>query len=286
MNKLTAIIVAVVVCAAGLVHAQNRIASGSTYHTIEPRNIMPYSLWTSCVFWATCDTNPSNFPGWTVESFAVNPPFIKRDMLQSTASLRPTFASKVLTFDGIDDFASNAAPFSVLNGVEEFSASAWVYCTETNAEKCILNCASTLPVSFSDGFQLRVFTNNNIKIVAVADTAGLGSGFYWTHWTTDSYRVPINTWTHIAATVNLVNSNVVIYANGVSQAATKTTVVAGPMTMTIVRPLELGAVIFNAGRAGYFVGKMDDVSVFRRGLSALEVTNLYNATKSPTPARP
>jgi fibronectin type 3 domain-containing protein len=86
------------------------------------------------------------------------------------------------------------------------------------------------------------------------------------------------TWVHVAATWN--GSTMVIYVNGVQQATTS----AGGTLATTANTLSIGTK-FNSGANGdYFLGLLDEVRIYNRGLSSAEIVTVMNAgSGGPTP---
>ena len=92
--------------------------------------------------------------------------------------------------------------------------------------------------------------------------------------------VPTNTWTYLVATYNgsSLSSGIDLYLNGVKEVISST--VGNNLTSTIIsnettwigqrRPLTQGP----------FNGKISQVSIYNRALSATEILQNYNATKS------
>src|SRR5438045_7067833 len=80
--------------------------------------------------------------------------------------------------------------------------------------------------------------------------------------------VPLNTWTHLAATYDAVTGQS-LYVNGVQVANTSTT---GNM-ITSIGPLRIGG---NSIFGEYYVGTIDDVRVYNRALSQTEIMTDMN----------
>ena len=85
-----------------------------------------------------------------------------------------------------------------------------------------------------------------------------------------SGTIPINTWSHWAATFN--NGNIAFYFNGVLQG---TTTFANTFTVSI---LQVGC-YWNGGNG--FNGAIDDLRIFNTALSAAQVQTIYAAQGMP-----
>jgi hypothetical protein len=267
VRRWTAIVLALcVIGAAAFVHAQNRIASGSTYHTIEPQNVMPYSIWTNCVLWLTCDQNPSNNATWTVQSFGSEA--TKSDFGQTTASKRPAYSpTSGLVFDGIDDVCSRAS--LSLNGLAGATFMAWFY---------FQNGASDINGRIFDNRAVNgyIFGLNNTNTSPAqcynffVDTA---TGDF-RQITLSANSVLTNVWTHVAA---VYGANVAtIYTNGAAYVGAVTTNSSG--TGNIV---DDGAACYFGDRSAgdrSLQGKLDDAFIFNRALTAAEIALCYTNT--------
>jgi hypothetical protein len=248
-------------------YAQNRIASGSTYHTIEPRNSMPYSLWTKCVLWLTCDQNPADNPTWTVQSFGSTA--LHYDHIQTNASARPVVTSGVLSYDQVDDGTTTlyTGSFGVTTA---FSVMMWV--------------------------KVNTLTNNPIFVIKDPGSGSLARFFYLMSVSSNLYfavlnannsspslivsgsrQLAPNVWHHIAATYSQTDSAHIYINGGLDGSSTSKPV------LTADNGYPLGIHSFLPSRSTLLC---DDVIFCNAKLSTAEVTNRYDATKSPTPARP
>ena len=85
--------------------------------------------------------------------------------------------------------------------------------------------------------------------------------------------VPVNTWTHVAATYDAATGVFTAYVNGVS--VSSATISALNIFATDA-PVDLGSEA-DDGSGRYFPGLIDEVEVFNRALTAGEVAAIYNA---------
>lgn len=274
--------------------AQNRIASGSTYHTIEMQNIMPYSLWTSCVFWATCDLNPSNFSTWTVQSYG-NEGATRNDGVQVTNTLRPVAATKTLQFDAVNDYVS--LPTNVMIS-SPATISMWFkanYNTVSGTSLMLFNMSdgNTTGTTNSESFWIQVgnatsgLTNEFVSVMWQPNASSAAWSLYG-YLTAVNYA---NVWKHVLVTCN--GSAFGMYIDGEAVSLTKhatwgtAPIHNGDFGEGFNPPLRatLGAA-YQITQANWFNGWIDDVRIYNRVLTADEAAALYNQTKSPTPARP
>ncbi|WP_374711143.1 LamG domain-containing protein [Roseiflexus sp.] len=144
-------------------------------------------------------------------------------------------ANGALTFDGIDDEASNAA-FS-MNG--RFTAEAWVRPSSANQSSIVIVTGDG-----SRGWSLEL--NDGRATLWVANSAGV-----WSFVRNDSVVLQANQWYHVAATYD--NGTARVFVNGVAGTSGSVGTVSH---MPVVR---LG------GMTGYgsFAGQIDDVRISR-----------------------
>lgn len=278
MRRVTAIVLALcVVGAAVAVRGQNRIASGSTYHTIEPRNVMPYSIWTNCVMWLTASQNPSNNAVWTCQSYG-NEGTTRNDGTNGTASTRPAWTTRAVTFDAVDDYIV-AADTASLSPTAAITVSAWVKLTSA-ANQFI----TVKRVGFQNSASYGLVTTGSSNVqfsISVAGTTSINAR--------SATAPPVGAWTHLVGVFSA-STTLKVYTNAIDCTADLYTD-AGLGGQSVPSGLYdsgaylvLGAI--NNPPAATMNGSMSDCAIFNRALSATEITNLYNATKSPTPARP
>jgi Concanavalin A-like lectin/glucanases superfamily len=106
-------------------------------------------------------------------------------------------------------------------------------------------------------------------IFGVADAASYAS-------LASTQAVPLNTWTHVAAVRN--GSTMTLYINGV-QAATGSNMLGNLVDTS--SPLLLGQSSGGWGNDS-FDGRLDELRIYNRALSASEVSALYNAGNADT----
>ena len=161
-----------------------------------------------------------------------------------------------LAFDGINDNVTIPhSPSLALAGA--FSLSAWV-----NPAISTANFKSLMVKNYTHFFYAssKGYCGNGAVLVGFVGSAGAKTAC-------DRNPLPVNAWTHLAATSD--GSVLRLYRNGVM---TSSAVVTGaPIAST--GTLQLGASRFGE----YFNGKLDEARVYNRALSAAEVLALFNA---------
>jgi hypothetical protein len=257
MSRLTAILLALcVIGAAFALHAQNRIASGGERHIIEPWNILPWTMWTSCVVWATMENDPARAATWGVETF-VQSPLVSG--YQTTSDKRPVASTNCLRFDGTDDYF--LYPTNRGN-ITNFTVAMLCNMTGDGSLRNIIrhdnggtplwsfnyNTANRLEIFYRDAGGNSVFTNTP-ALSGWQVYAGRRSG-----------------------------GTVDIWTNGVKAVERTNASMTGNATNNA--PLTVGA-DWNGGTVrNYFKGRMAFLVLFDRPFSDLEMTNLCNIIKN------
>ena len=125
-------------------------------------------------------------------------------------------------------------------------------------------CAKPLGPGFLDSYG--IWLENGVLKAAVCDIGGFGPIL--------SYPFsPALGWYHIAYTFDDASKEQVLYVDRV-------TVAIGVSDRSIAydtKPLLLGADIENGNRAYFFSGRIDEVSLYNRALTATEIASVYNA---------
>ncbi|GAH05607.1 unnamed protein product, partial [marine sediment metagenome] len=99
-------------------------------------------------------------------------------------------------------------------------------------------------------------------------------------WTGDNAVAAINTWHHYAFTFNA--GTFAFYVDGVAIDATETQGNTGTVINNDDCPVLIGGRFSNSGTPAYehyFDGKIGDVMIFSKVLSAVDIKNLYELTK-------
>lgn len=173
--------------------------------------------------------------------------------------------SASLDFDGTDDYIDTGSS-SFNFTTQPFSVSAWVYSDDlgsgVNAEIVATDKANS-PAS-GWGFLL-VGPSEILRLVTRGTTPS----------NIDSVSsVPINTWSHVAATFSGTSGTMALYINGVLNNSTSYTgsITSAACNLQIGRRFRTSC----AATAVYFNGKIDDVRVYNYALSAAQVRKVHN----------
>ena len=172
------------------------------------------------------------------------------------------------TFDGVNDYTNVKSSALVANSAQN-SVEAWVYLTAIgSASKTIYAENSSGGVVFTLGVAP---TGKPFFAVWRSDVPG--------NWLTAESGAPvsINQWHHIVGTLD--GSGMKIYVNGsLSGMHTNTSPSNGTIT-----EVSIGRVS-NLGGTDFLAGKIDEVAVYKRALTAEEIQAYYNHLTPPTVA--
>jgi hypothetical protein len=163
-----------------------------------------------------------------------------------------------LAFDGVDDAVVGAGPG--VTTTSDFSVSTWVYLAATGSNRTAVSQAG----SVSSGFILRStaagkwqFSLPRTDVAApTVDSA------------TSTASVATNTWTHLAGVVS--GTSMQLYVNGVADGSA-----VHPSGFNATGALTAGRARLNSAPAEFWSGRLDDLRVYRRALSAADVTSIY-----------
>jgi concanavalin A-like lectin/glucanase superfamily protein len=164
-----------------------------------------------------------------------------------------------LSFDGASSWVTvpDAASLDLTNGM---TLEAWVRPTALSGWR------TTVMKETATGHAYSLYANDNTPNPAVTVTIGAAD-----RSAVGTSQVPLNTWTHLAATYD--GAMLRLYVNGV-QAGTRAQ--TGNITVS-ASPLRIGG---NAVWGEYFAGLIDEVRVYNRALTATEIqTDMNTAVK-------
>ncbi|TSC55221.1 MAG: hypothetical protein LiPW30_687 [Parcubacteria group bacterium LiPW_30] len=119
----------------------------------------------------------------------------------------------------------------------------------------------------------------DVKGIVMQQNAATTNQFLWSYgngvgWTNNSgtFNLTANTWTHVVAIKDA--SYCYVYLNGVEQVSARGNCVSDIVPATT---MNFSAGLGYAGGGRYFNGKIDDIRVYNRALSASEVSDLYKS---------
>lgn len=179
--------------------------------------------------------------------------------LQNGASYAVGRVGQSFTLDGLDDTVSVPNNASVnFAQTAPMSVEMWVYRTSTSQIQHFIG-KRVSPCVPDINYQLALNTTNGQGLIF----GGQGAGGVQA---SSGQDLPLNTWTHLAGTSD--GSTVRLYINGVLAASAN-----GTLGMPNSEPLIVGG----SSNCPTFSGKIDEVSIYSRALSADEIQAVSNA---------
>jgi concanavalin A-like lectin/glucanase superfamily protein/Big-like domain-containing protein/putative Ig domain-containing protein len=170
----------------------------------------------------------------------------------SGAAWRPGKFGNSLEFDGLSNLVTVATSPEV-NLTASLTIEAWVYPTSLTGWRTVLLKETTAGLAYA------LYANDNDPKPA---TYVRLAGTSFSEGASGITQIPLNTWTHLATTFD--GSSLSLHVGGVL-------VQSQPASGSIVQssgPLRLGG---NAIWGEYFAGRIDEVRVYNRALSAAEI---------------
>lgn len=174
--------------------------------------------------------------------------------------------SKGGNFDGTNDYIS--VPYTVTYfDMQDMTLEAWVNPSVTKDHAVIAKKTAGTSV-----WDLSIGSDGKIKF-NITKSGGAATTL------TSSNTVPLNTWTHVVATYDYdptqTDASVRLYING-TQDVTMSDSAVGPTNYGVAVPITIGY-RYESGTSAYFSGKIDEVSIYNRALTADEVYESYKA---------
>ncbi len=174
---------------------------------------------------------------------------------QAWANATPSRVGIGLNFDGTDDYAW-IADASANHLTSSFTFSAWINPSAYSSENIIFNKENT--------YEWAIDTTQNVRWAINNTTPG------W-NWISTGLSAPTSQWNYFVITYD--GNSVLTYKNGVLG---NTYSGASGSLVPNGNELLIGA-RGNTSPASFFIGKIDDVRIYNRALSATEIQNLYNS---------
>ena len=188
---------------------------------------------------------------------------VSRSGNNGTLTNGPTFNSAnggSIVFDGGDDFIK--PPASTTLQLTNFTLSSWVKINVQNINQYIIDTSTN--ASFGYGYSYRIKTDNKIRFWAYDANNALDS----------TTTISPNIWYNILVTYDNTTKIQSIYINGVFNVSNTHT---NPFVVSTVTNLQIGgSSIFG----GYLNGNVAQSSIYNRSLSAAEVSQNFNATRT------
>jgi len=176
----------------------------------------------------------------------------------------------IFTLDGVNDYIRSANLYSDIGNPDTFSAGAWVYPT---AAGVVLQITNTTTPGLAYHFSALEF----VGAVNPVPNFGLWNGVGITKDTGSA--LSYNTWYHMVITYN--GTTLKGYINGAEVASANVTYDSPHDDGETTQYLLFGAgTLTNMGDGTYYNGNMGEIRVYSDALTAQEVANNFNSTKS------
>lgn len=168
---------------------------------------------------------------------------------------------KHMNFDGVNEHILFGDNFDIATG-EAFSISFWIYKASASGAGDIMSKSS----GAGDGWLIHCLADESIRFFM--PDAGGSLIFDSTN------TIPNNTWTHITITMDTTHTSAGanIYFDGVAETLANA---GDTLTAAIVNAVQFTLGARNAGGSQFLIGKLDEVMMFDRELSAAEVEFIY-----------
>ena len=169
-------------------------------------------------------------------------------------------------FNGVNSYINYGDVLDI--GTGDFSVNCWIKITTVNATMSPISKSSAR--GQAGRWAIYFQTSDSTIHVLMEGTAGNTYDFSY------SYTSIIDGKWHLISAVFIRTSNAILYIDGVQVASTSISAANG-QNLNGVDPLYIGAYGNSTGTApGYFfIGSIDDVSIFNRALSQQDITNIY-----------
>lgn len=185
--------------------------------------------------------------------------------------------TRALDFDGVNDYVriGDVLDSAFVGAAARFTVAAWIYPTENGNRVIIAKNADSNFAENQRQWDFR-YTSGQLDFVWFGDL--LAANFRLVRSTA---TIPLNTWTHVAATFDAAIANadqkVNLFINGESASYTIPITGGSPVSIqNATAPLAIGAMVNSAGTSSFqnFQGRIDDARIFNRILTQTEITAL------------
>lgn len=187
----------------------------------------------------------------------------------------PTFNSGnggSIVFDGVDDYVGLGTPTS-LNITGNITINSWVNLTAFPSS----SNATIYEKGYNNTNEQTFFRINNQSGINAIDCGTFGGNNYFTRLTltgSNATLITTGSWNNLAGQYDGANWN--IYLNGNLVSSTLQNQAPFPSTS----PVSIGAAFISTGYARFLNGRISTTLVYNRALSATEIRQNYNATKT------
>lgn len=216
-----------------------------------------------------CTEPPSGLVAWWTGNGTANDALGQNDgTLQNGATFAPGKVGQAFKLDGEDDYVTLGV-LPELKGAKSLTIVAWINMADySNSVGSIVGKWNSFPANNDNSFLLDAEVKKGRFALNFDDSTG--------EYLEANTQIPTNEWLHIAATWRSSDGAAVIYKNGIPDG--QLTIGAGKTLRYHENyPAVIGEFGVIRGTPYKFHGLIDEVAIFNRALSALEVQSIYNA---------
>jgi len=178
-----------------------------------------------------------------------------------------------IIFNGINDYSTTTA---LPGSFSSFSVIVWFYPTQVVDFRNVLDCNYAYNATTGNiGPRLEMNTAGSLRW-AYSNITNDNASFY-SHNSLDS-GLSANTWHCAVITYDGVSNSSVTYYNGNNSGISRTTIGSPTGFIGVMNTPNIGRGFSNSPR--YFQGRVSNVSIYNRALTAQEIQQNYNATRS------
>lgn len=174
------------------------------------------------------------------------------------------------SYDGTGDYVGTSNNNSV-KGKSQVSVSMWIYPTTVNSVQRDIYAE---PINADDSNRFELMLDSDNAMYFGGRSTDTNSFEDWADGTT---TISANNWYHIVAIYDGVTGKHKLYVNNILQDSFSTT----PRAFDNTNPFAVPRIGANTLGTTGFIGRIDEVKLYSRALSANEVTNLYDVGPGP-----
>lgn len=186
--------------------------------------------------------------------------------------------AEAMSFNGTDQYIDSGSSSNFqFQASDSFTLSAWIYPTVSQANRQTIIGNRNWNTSPYQGWSFKTSLQSGVNRIEMEIDSGTTVASYYT-----TTGVGLNQWHHVVgvydASQSAIGDRFSFYINGslVGKAAFSAQI---PATITYATKLTIGALQDqNGSQYAFWNGKLDEVAIFNKALSADKIQQIYNAT--------
>jgi hypothetical protein len=179
-----------------------------------------------------------------------------------------------LSFDG-NDFVVVSVENGTLDITSTITIEAWIYPTNVGAGVGAYRCIVAKRYGNFANYALRLDDGGRLDFYYSGPSA-TGSATDWNVWHTTDRPISANSWYHVAVTFTFAGGPIAAYVNGSS--VTGAWYAGGPSDPATANDYALRIGMAYPGYEQYFIGKIDEVRIWRSVLDAYQLNDMTPPT--------